>query len=263
MEELAASCDLAASTSAKRKIKKELALLEKEIKDRFGKDEPKISKKTSLAMTLFNKALRQSGVKRENHWSGTFTGNNVKKILDNTSKIFQDFATLFESYYKCECSAADHTGSNSNCCRLASILLRFNDYKLLLQKYYAAYRSVNHGNRVDEKDCDTAQKHIDDYLEMVHQTFKWSTTANKAHYLQERAVPMMRKRGIGLSLFSEQGMESANQARKKTAKRTRHMSKLQGLKTDAMRLMVDKSKSGQLALRGDDLSSEQPQQQQN
>ena len=40
-------------------------------------------------------------------------------------------------------------------------------------------------------------------------------------------------------------MESANQSRKKTAKRTRNMSTLEGLHCDARRLMVDKHKVGE------------------
>ena len=54
----------------------------------------------------------------------------------------------------------------------------------------------------------------------------------------------MRLQGVGLTQFSEQGMEAANQARKRTAARTRNMKDLDGMKTDAYRLMVDNNKIG-------------------
>ena len=90
--------------------------------------------------------------------------------------------------------------------------------------------------------CDAAQAAINDYVDMIHTTFHWKSTCNKAHYLEQRAVAIMRKRGSGLTLFSEQAMESSHQPRKKSSIRTRHMNKLKGLKCTAFRLMVDKFK---------------------
>ena len=64
--------------------------------------------------------------------------------------------------------------------------------------------------------------------------------AYKCHYLEERAVDRMRKTKVGLAIHGEQGMESANQSRKQSAKRTKTMNSLKGLMTDAKRLCQDK-----------------------
>ena len=60
------------------------------------------------------------------------------------------------------------------------------------------------------------------------------------HVLEERCVEMMREKKVGLAIFGDQGMESANQSRKKSAKRTRSMNHKKGLESDCKRLCQDK-----------------------
>ena len=60
------------------------------------------------------------------------------------------------------------------------------------------------------------------------------------HYLEERCVEFMRERKVGLAVFGDQGMEAANQSRKKSAKRTKSMKDLKGLMSDCKRLCEDK-----------------------
>ena len=60
------------------------------------------------------------------------------------------------------------------------------------------------------------------------------------HYLEERCTAMMREKLVGLALFGDQGMEHANQGRKKSAKRTKSMNHLKGLMSDCKRLCQDK-----------------------
>ena len=60
------------------------------------------------------------------------------------------------------------------------------------------------------------------------------------HYLEERVVERMREKKVGLAVFGDQGMEAANQSRKKSAKRTKPMNDLKGLMSDCKRLCQDK-----------------------
>ena len=48
---------------------------------------------------LFNLALRKHGVHREAYWSGSFTGNNVKKFIDHSEEIFADFSQAVDTNY--------------------------------------------------------------------------------------------------------------------------------------------------------------------
>ena len=124
-------------------------------------------------------------------------------------------------------------------CALASLKEKISKYAILFQKYRDAYKAVNHSKPVSQKDCDEAQSAIDTYLNYAHVTFNWRTTANKAHILQEQVVKHMVRRGCGLTQFSEQAMEHANQIRKRSKRRTRYMNDLEGMLCDANRMMVD------------------------
>ena len=53
-------------------------------------------------------------------------------------------------------------------------------------------------------------------------------------------MEMMREKKVGLAVFGDQGMEAANQSRKKSAKRTRSMNHVKGLMSDCKRLCQDK-----------------------
>ena len=132
--------------------------------------------------------MLDSSVKREKYWSRSLTGNNVKKYLENVEKIFTKFFSLVDEHF--------HTFPLRDKMEL---------YKDLFILFRVAYKSVNHSRVVNDQDCVEAQAAIDRYMSFVHDKFKWKTTTNKCHYLQERAVAQMKERGVGLAQFSEQG----------------------------------------------------------
>ena len=55
------------------------------------KDEITLTKKTSLLVALFNKAMLKASTKRENYWGQSLNGNNVNKFLKNIDNNFSTF----------------------------------------------------------------------------------------------------------------------------------------------------------------------------
>ena len=265
--ELSKSKDSAPTLAAKRALNIEMKTLEDAKTTLFGKELPKLTKKTSLMIKLLNKSLTEKGVKREKYWSASLTGNNIQKFLYNAEEIITIFTQAIDSHYltvgrtsgtesttsgpesttsQSESTTSRSESTTSRSDALLQLKQKLGYYKALFVKYRMAYKLVNHHSPVSPTQCDDAQAAIDHYLDYAHHTFNWKTTPNKAHYLQERVVKEMRRRGVGLTQFSEQGMESGNQARKRVAEFTRHMNPLAGLGTNACRLMVDKSLQGDL-----------------
>ena len=197
--------------------------LTSEIKKKY-KEIPKINNKISKLVKYFNEALTKHSIKRENYWGGGFTGNNIYKFLKNVEAIYESFNESIKTTY------ADFP-----------LKSRMKSYVTIFQKFRLVYEAVNHSKEVDDKFCDEAQVKIDDFMDYYHNEFKWTSTPNKCHYLQERVVNQMRLRKVGLAQFSEQGMEAGNQSRKASRKRTKSMNELVGLLTDARRLLQDKS----------------------
>ena len=96
---LTRSKDLARASAAKRAFTMKITKIKGKIKELFGNDLPKLNKKSSLLMKLFNLALKKKGVHRESYWSGSFTGNNVKKFLDHSEEIFRELDRLIDENY--------------------------------------------------------------------------------------------------------------------------------------------------------------------
>ena len=186
------------------------------------KDEITLTKKTSLLVALFNKAMLKASTKRENYWGQSLNGNNVNKFLKNIDNNFSTFKESLTVNYP-DFPLHDHC----------------NKFRELFHSFKKVYDSVNHGRVVSEADCDAAQSHIDQYMTLVH-SFGWKTLPNKMHYLEERCVPRMREKKVGLSIHGDQGMEAANQSRKKSVKRTKCMNNLKGMLSDGKRLCEDK-----------------------
>ena len=195
LSELKEKLNTTRSKQGKKFLNEEIQQLITEVKSVFGSEQPKLTKKTSLMMKLFNLALKKNGVKREKYWSGSLTGNNVYKFIHRIDPIFARFSALIDSQYTitelCKnpdrshrCSDAFESSQTTHQCALTALKQQLEKYVVLFQKYLKAYKAVNHSNAVSASECDAAQQAIDEYMEYVHSAFDWKTTCNKAHYLQ-------------------------------------------------------------------------------
>ena len=67
-----------------------------EIEQIFGKQAPKLTRKTSLLVKLFNTSLTKNQIKRENYWSEGFTGGNMLKFLSKVDAVYDTFIALIK-----------------------------------------------------------------------------------------------------------------------------------------------------------------------
>ena len=99
LTELNEKLKVAKSKQARQLLKQDIDTVTKDVQSLFGKEVPKLTKKTSFMMKLFNRALTKNRVHREKYWSCTFTGNAINKFIHNVEPIFEDFNTLIDSHY--------------------------------------------------------------------------------------------------------------------------------------------------------------------
>ena len=152
--------EIVTSKKEKKAIKQEIQAIEAEIKKR-KKDELKLTKKSSLLVSFFNKAMNDNSVYRENYWGRSLNGNNTQKFLKNHKAIFSTFAEKVRTNYP-----------------NFPLLQRCQKYTDLFSAFYEVYRRINHSRQVSLEECDQAQAAIESYTTLVH-TFGWKSSTNK------------------------------------------------------------------------------------
>ena len=157
LDEMSQNLESTTSRREQKEMKEQISKLEKEVESIYGKDKPKLTKKTSLMIRLFNESLKTNAIKRETYWSGSLNGNNVYKFIHKVDDVFNSFLASIDQKYQADSSPLD------------ALKARIRSYLLLFQKYLVAYQAVNHSNPVTSADCDLAQSSIDEYLGQIQE----------------------------------------------------------------------------------------------
>ncbi|XP_065655233.1 uncharacterized protein LOC136081633 [Hydra vulgaris] len=157
-----------------------------------------IKKSFGPLVNKLDKVLNSLGVQRQAYHGKSFVGNHVNKMLKEKS-ILELCNSIPNLVVELGFNDTDIHRETIEVCK---------NFKVLFSKFGICHKLINSCNQFNEDNKQDLENRIKDFMKYFRENWPNASITPKLHLLEYHALPFIRKWGVGLGTYGEQGGES-------------------------------------------------------
>ncbi|XP_072047968.1 uncharacterized protein [Amphiura filiformis] len=168
-------------------------------------------------VAALDRTLDKHGISRQAYHGKAFNGNHVKKGCKND--VFMDLVETPSEMLQ-------QLGTDNMPLAVTKDAQNIKTrYSELFSKYAEVHNRINHGRHMTEEEIDEAEVAVREFMESYRRILPNCQISLKLHFLEDHAIPQMRRLKAGLGKMNEQGGENVHSKQNKSEQSSANLKK--------------------------------------